>query len=48
MKMNERDLTDEETHFPPSCEDCGAFHAKRWNEDTEEWECPSCDGKEDE
>ena len=43
-----RDILPDETHSKPSCDDCGEFQAKEWNEDNLEWICPFCFPKDDE
>ena len=43
-----RDILPDETHSKPSCDDCGEFQAKEWDEDKLEWICPFCFPKDDE
>lgn len=41
------DMTPDETHSPPSCDDCGNFNCKEWDEDKAVWKCPLCLGEEE-
>jgi len=48
MTIDDYDMTPDECRPDPDCDDCGAFEAKKWDEDKEQWICPFCFPKEDE